>query len=128
MSKYLQLCNDNNLKKISLEDNVCFTLRDIFLNISDYRFVILSVEFNAKLTNNIRYEVRSKDFTYTDILNDKSYLYDVIQFLRPITSLYFDYKILENENVDLNEYIQLDLWILQLNELKILLYAKYEEL
>ena len=128
MSKYLQLCNDNNLKKLSLEDNVCFTLRDIFLNISDCRFVILSVEFNAKLTNNIRYEVRSKDFTYTDILNDKSYLYDVIQFLRPITSLYFDYKILENENVDLNEYIQLDLWILQLNELKILLYAKYEEL
>ena len=128
MSKYLQLCNDNNLKKISLEDNVCFTLRDIFLNISDYRFVILSVEFNAKLTNNIRYEVRAKDFTYTNILNDKSYLYDVIQFLRPITSLYFDYKILENENVDLNEYIQLDLWILQLNELKILLYAKYEEL
>ena len=128
MSKYLQLCNDNNLKKLSLEDNVCFTLRDIFLNISDCRFVILSVEFNAKLTNNIRYEVRSKDFTYTDILNDKSYLYDVIQFLRPITSLYFDYKILENENVNLNEYIQLDLWILQLNELKILLYAKYEEL
>ena len=22
MSKYLQLCNDNNLKKLSLEDNV----------------------------------------------------------------------------------------------------------
>lgn len=128
MSKYLQLCNDNNLKKISLEDNVYFTLIDIFLNISDYRFVILSVEFNAKLTNNIRYEVRSKDFTYTYILNDKSYLYDLIQFLQPITSLYFDYKILENENVDLNEYIQLDLWILKFNELKILLYAKYEEL
>ena len=30
--KYLELHNSRELKKISLEDNVYFTLRDIFLN------------------------------------------------------------------------------------------------
>ncbi len=33
--KYLRLCNGYKLKNLSLEDNVYFSLRDIFINISN---------------------------------------------------------------------------------------------
>ena len=56
--KYLQLCNLNELKKLSLEDNVYFTLRDIFLNYGYSYDMLRANDFNDKLTNNICYENR----------------------------------------------------------------------
>jgi hypothetical protein len=62
--KYLQLANENHLKNKSLEDNVYFTLRDIFANVSGLDYCMEANGFNTKLTNGISYEERTIDFTY----------------------------------------------------------------
>ena len=73
--KYLQLANENHLKNKSLEDNVYFTLRDIFANVSELDYCMEANGFNTKLTNSISYEERTIDFTYTNVINDKIYIH-----------------------------------------------------
>ena len=126
--KYLKLFNDNNLKTKSLEDNVYFTLRDIFINVSDFDNCIQSNVFNEKLTNNIYYEDRDDNFKYTNILNDDVYLYNLNKWLNNINETNFDFlepSIDADErekdlyyNVDLQNYIKFDSWIEQFNNLK----------
>ena len=54
--KYLQLANENHLKSKSLEDNVYFTLRDIFNNVSGFDNCMEANVFNDALTNGISYQ------------------------------------------------------------------------
>jgi hypothetical protein len=78
---YITLHNDIKLKEKSLEDNVYFTLRDIFLNIIDVNCVCYINTFNSILTNNIRYEDRNETFKYTNYLQDKNYVEHLSKFL-----------------------------------------------
>jgi hypothetical protein len=57
MNKYIELVNNNEFKNKSLEDNVYFTLRDIFWNISVNEFELMcsANELAGELTNNIPY-------------------------------------------------------------------------
>ena len=123
--KYLYLIHPNDWKQKSLEDNVYFTMRDIFTNIDDFQFAMEANFFNDRLTNGVVYEERTDDFTYMNILNDDfSFVYKLSKWLSYICEYYFDCNMVEDEPVDLDKYILLDEWISQLDILKKLLAKK----
>ena len=134
--KYLQLANENHLKSKSLEDNVYFTLRDIFNNVSGFDNCMEANVFNDALTNGISYQERTNDFTYTNVLNDKKYIYRLSEWLSRIHKSEFEFEALnyigeeeEKEKVWYYDTINLfpfDDWWHQLEELKILIRQRYE--
>lgn len=134
--KYLQLHDSIDFKKISLEDNVYFTLRDIFLNYGYFDDVLRVNSFNSKLTNNISYEERTENFKYTNLLMDKTFLISLIEWMKTINILDFEFETPEQYmqdyepnskdyldeldsyyNVDMSEYIALDDWMNEFNGL-----------
>lgn len=123
--KYLRLCNGSNLKTLSLEDNVYFTLRDIFVNISDINYCMKANEFNGKLTDNIYYEDRRFGFMYTNILSNKEYVSRLNQWLMRITPCEFHFEP-DDENDDNEEenLIKFDDWWIQFEELRKLIKNK----
>ena len=102
--KYLELFNDNNFKDLSLEDNVYFTLRDIFLNIYNYENVIKANNFNSELTGNVPYEKRKSDFQYTNVLNDKLYVNNLNEQLKYIRPCYFEFEEFNNKKDEEEQY------------------------
>ena len=92
--KYLQLANENHLKSKSLEDNVYFTLRDIFNNVSGFDNCMEANVFNDALTNGISYQERTDDFAYTNVLNDKKYIYRLSEWLSLIHKSEFEFEAL----------------------------------
>jgi hypothetical protein len=131
--KYLQLANENHLKSKSLEDNVYFTLRDIFNNVSGFDNCMEANSFNDALTNGISYQERTNDFTYTNVLNDKKYIYRLSEWLSRIHKGEFEFEALndteEKEKVWYYDTIHLfpfDDWWQQLEELKILIRQRYK--
>ena len=125
--KYLQLCNENHLKNKSLEDNVYFTLRDIFNNISGLDYCMEANGFNCKLTNGIYYEERI-DFTYTNVLNDKTYIRELSKWLSYIQKCDFEFEAMDTEEKEwycnTKNLFKFDDWWLQFEELKILIRQK----
>ena len=113
---YLRLYNDNQLKNLSLEDNIYFTLRDIFLNISGVDYCMEANSFNGKLTNNIRYEERDDKFKYTNLTNNNIYMKQLVIWLSYIDKSDFEFEPYDDENID--EYIEFDKWWQQFIELK----------
>ena len=111
--KYLKLHNPKELKKKSLEDNVYFTLRDIFLNYGYLDNVFKANDFNSKLTNKISYEDRTTKFVYTNLLMDKNFLSSLIEWMKTIDDSEFDISEQYKKDCDttsLKEYFdELDL-------------------
>lgn len=133
--KYLESCDDNNLKELSLENNVYFTLRDIFWNISATHYLLQANEFNEKLTNNICYDDRTDNFQYTDVLNDKSFINKLSIWLNTINISDFEFEIPDDDedkdlyyNVDLIYYIKFDDWLRQFENLKQLINLRLDSL
>jgi len=130
--KYLKLCNDNNFKLLSLEDNVYFTLRDIFVNISGCDYFMEANSFNSILTNNISYEERNIDFKYSDNLKNKLYIQQLYYWLNGITT--YDFVFEENEDKDeyeenyMTKLITFDDWWDQFTDLKHLIKNRFDEL
>jgi len=126
--KYLQLANENHLKNKSLEDNVYFTLRDIFANVSALDYCLEANGFNSKLTNGIYYEER-KDFTYTNVLNDKTYVKELSVWLSYIDKSDFVFEAIEDTEdteekewyYDTRNLMKFDDWWLQFEELRFLI-------
>ena len=127
--KYLQLANENHLKNKSLEDNVYFTLRDIFANVSELDYCMEANGFNTKLTNSISYEERTIDFTYTNVINDKIYIHKLSRWLSYIHKSDFEFEALNDDAdtkekewyLDTRNLFKFDDWWLQFEELKILI-------
>ena len=129
--KYLQLANENHLKSKSLEDNVYFTLRDIFNNVSGFDNCMEANVFNDALTNGISYQERTDDFAYTNVLNDKKYIYRLSEWLSRIHKSEFEFEALNNDATALEKekvwyydtinLFPFDDWWQQLEELKILI-------
>ena len=122
--KYLQLCNENDLKNKSLEDNVYFTLRDISRNVSGIDYCIEADVFNTQLTNGVYYEER-KDFTYTNVLNDKTYVKQLSVWLSYIDKLDFEFEAIDDADTEEKEWyfdtihlFKFDDWWIQFEELK----------
>ena len=122
---YLRLFHPNDWKQKSLEDNIYFTIRDIFQNIDDFQFAMEANMFNDKLTNGVVYEERTMEFTYSNILNeDFSFVYRLSKWLSYICEYYFDFEEVVEETIDLDKYILFDEWISQFDILKELLDEK----
>lgn len=134
--KYLKLHNLGELKKSSLEDNVYFTLRDIFLNYGYIDDVYRANDFNSKLTNNYCYEERTKNFKYANLLMNENFLSSLIKWMKTIHISTFEFETPEQYmkdcdmnskeyldeldwyyNVDMNDYIKFDDWINEFNKL-----------
>lgn len=119
--KYIMLHNDNGLKTKSLADNIYFTLKDIFLNISLEFKMYEANELNGQLTNNIKYEERGLNFKYVEL--DGDFIKNILDFLNSIEPNDFEinYESVEDEldeTTILSEYINFDIWWKQLDELK----------
>ena len=127
--KYLYLIHPNDWKQKSLEDNVYFTMRDIFVNIDDFQFAMEANFFNDRLTNGVIYEERTTEFTYSNVLNDNfSFVCKLFKWLSYICEYYFDCNVVEDEPVDLDKYMPLEEWISQLDILKKILDEKLTDL
>jgi hypothetical protein len=126
--KYICLHNDNNLKHLSLEDNVYFTLRDIFSNGDTYDTIIHANNFNEKLTNDIRYEDRTPDFKYTNKLNEYGYVKLLKNWLNYIKKYHFDFYSFDNKERKCKReiifgtlkynYMDFEVWWNQFNDLR----------
>lgn len=125
---YIQLFNPNEFKKKSFNDNVYFTLRDIFLN-ADCEECIIANNFNGELTNHIPLEERTDTFEYTDVLHQKTYCKSLLDFLQYLTRNCFYFDKLEDylEDVEMEEadfrkeinkkYMEFDDWWVQFQAL-----------
>ena len=112
-TKYVFLCNSYPLKYRSLEDNVYFTLRDIFMNAGSTDDAIECNQFNNKLTNNICYEERTDTFTYATVLDDKAFVEGLIRWLnacKPKRDLFFTDEIDEDDEYSFNCYTLTTKW------------------
>jgi hypothetical protein len=125
--KYMCLHNDNELKKRSLEDNVYFTMRDIYLNTNSADIAFEVNDLNYGLSNGIRYEDRDNTFQYANVLHNKKYLLELITSLVYLCKDDFVFK--ENKpKLQSQEYIKFDDWWVQFKKLKILLNKQYKKI
>jgi hypothetical protein len=130
--RYVGLMNDNSFKSKSLEDNVYFTLRDIFWN-GDIDDVMTANHYNGLLTNGVSFEERNKNFKYASILYDYNsdytkklynWLIRLTGYKRNSTNVngrkdrMFEFlELEEGEVIDMSEYMKYDDWWDQLQEL-----------
>jgi len=134
--KYLQLFNDNSFKSLSLEDNVYFTLRDIFLNIAGMDFVMEANGFNYKISGGVSYEERNHGFQYTNELYDKIFVGRLYFWLKHIYKSDFDFEELDDKADDeekklyndMTRLIKFDDWWSQVEDLKRVILIRYNEL
>ena len=120
--KYMGLFHNNDLKKLSLNDNVYFTLRDIFANGDSYDICMTANHFNSLLTNNISFQERKNSeepFQYSNVLEDKNFVKRLQTWLSSFHVSWFHFlEEDEEEDVDMNDYIEWDDWWIQFEELK----------
>lgn len=121
-TKYMRLCNNNDFKKLSLNDNIYFTLRDIFSNGDSYDICMTANHFNSLLTNNISFQERKNSeepFQYSNVLEDKNFVKRLQKWLSSFHVSWFHFlEEDEEEDVDMNDYIEWDDWWIQFEELK----------
>lgn len=119
--KYILLSNSNNLKTQSLEDNIYFTLRDVFLNISVEFKMYEANELNVIISNGIYNENRTSDFSYVNLTSEPDLVRNILRFLNEIKQDDFEYETEKSEpdkkSLDFN-YIDFDIWWKQLENLK----------
>lgn len=118
--KYVGLYDDNKLKSKSLEDTIYFTLRDIFWN-GEPRDCVISNMFNKSLSNGIRFEDRDENFEYADVLYDytSDYTKKLYNWLltKDKNSLFEFVELKKDEEIDMAEYMNYDVWFVQFKEL-----------
>lgn len=109
--EYVGLSEEHSLKFRSLEDDVYFTLRDLFLNLLDVDDVINTIHFSKELTDNIPYEERTETFRYTCVLSDKYYTKKLYEWLSTLDKTCFEFKPPRDDDViDLKEFIPFTEW------------------
>ena len=109
--EYIGLSEEHSFKFRSLEDNVYFTLRDIFLNVIDIEYVLATQEFCIELTGGIPYHERTDTFQYTDILSDKDFNKRLSKWFSTLDKKCFDFNPPQKDDViDLKEFILFDEW------------------
>lgn len=111
--KYISLLDDNNLKLISLNSWVYYTLRDVFWNADEY-YCIKANDLNSLLVYKKKDTIEIK---YTNILDNIEFVRKIYEFLNSLneTSFYFVVKKTFDKN---QKYIEYKIWWKQLQELK----------
>lgn len=129
---HMCLMEPNSLKFKSLEDNLYFTLRDIFWNTTD-EYALQAHHLYNLLSNNVRLEDRTIEFKYVDVLNesDGKYIEDVFCFFQDC--LEGNLFVFDGDNYWSNndhnhaEYMPFSEWRGQLSKLINLLNVKYNQ-
>ena len=127
--EYIGLSEEHALKFRSLEDDVYFTLRDLFLNVLDIDDVIATVTFSNELTNNISYEDRDETFQYTNVLNNKDFTRRLYTGLSTLDKKCFEFTPPQADDViDLKEFIPFTKWFQHIEYLmRLINYKSLEE-
>ena len=128
--KYIYINDDNDFKKKSFEDNVYFTLRDIFWNANSPDTCFQANVFNSSLSGRIYFEERTDKFKYTNVLYEKDYVERLHRWLKRFTHYYFEFEFEEpdeDEEIDIDEYMKFDDWWVQFEELRNLIDEQYEK-
>lgn len=127
--KHMYIHDDNSLKNISLNDNLYFTLRDIFWNTNTSDTCSQVSMYNSMLTNDISYEKRTNTFQYTNLLEQKDEVKNILNLLNRITEYWFEFDELEeDEQIYQEEYMKFDEWWKQFNKLRNILNEHYKQL
>ena len=111
-------------------------MRDIFLNIADFDYVIEANQFNSKLSGGVCYEERNPGFQYTNKLYDKIFVDRLYLWLINIYKSSFDFEELDDKEDDdekkmyndMTRLIKFDDWWYQFEDLKRLIHIRYHEL
>ena len=129
--RYVGLMNDNSFKSKSLEDNVYFTLRDIFWN-GEIDDLMSANNYNGLLTKGVSFEERDKNFEYANLMYDynSDYTQKLYDWLARLTGYkltsnqkawkdrMFEFlELEEGEEINMSEYMKYDDWWDQLQEL-----------
>ena len=132
--KYIFITYDKSLKSKSLEDNVYFTLRDIFWN-GNFNDSCCANHFINLLTNGIYFEEQDENFNYSSLLYEynSDYTQNLYNWLTSLTGYNNTSKVYERkdnlfrfqkieyleegEEIDMSEYMKYDDWLEQLQEL-----------
>lgn len=126
--KYVELMNDNELKKKSLEDNVYHTLRDIFANADEIKMCFEVNSYNSQLTDGVYFEDRTDGFDYTNALYKENFVKRLNDYLSRIHPSYLEFEPTSALELDMTKYIPLAVWWEQFEELKNLLKKQYEKI
>ena len=126
--KYMYINDDNDFKKKSFEDNVYFTLRDIFRNADSPDTCYQANDFNISLTGRIYFEERTDKFKYTNVLYEKDYVERLQRWLKRFNHYYFEFiELEEGDGVEYESYMEFDDWWNQFEELRNLIDEQYEK-
>ena len=126
--KYMRLCNDNDFKKKSLEDNVYFTLGDIFCNAESYDDIMSTCLYSNQLTDGVYFEDRTDKFQYTILIHEKDFVGRLQRWLKKFNVHYFDFiELDEGEEITEEEYMKFDDWWVQFDELRKIIDIQYEK-
>lgn len=123
-SKYILQANTYDFKFKSLEDNVYFTLRDIFLNISTEFKMYEANDLNSQISKGVAFEDRTEDFSYVKLESNGDLVSGILKFFNSIKESEFEYEINKSEadkKTDDPDYIDFNVWWKHFTELKITL-------
>lgn len=128
-TNYIYLLEHNEYKKKSLEDNVYFTLRDIFANTEDVNLCIQSNQFSATLTNDVYFQDRDLNFTYSNVLYNRDFIQKISSWLNRIEPCKLEFqKLEEGEQIEVGKYMKFEDWWKQFEELRERLKQQYKML
>jgi hypothetical protein len=107
--------SENLLKNQSLNDNLYYTLREIFWNSKENsEYGVQASYFRKKLTNDISIEQRKHDFTYVNVLDDEKYVEELLLYLEDFRKKYdcqhyggmedWCYCVYKFDHIELNEW------------------------
>jgi hypothetical protein len=136
--KYMALQYSHDFKKISLNDHIYFTLRDIFINSESYDIILQAKSYIDIIIDSIRFYERTPQFEYTNALCKNQYVKSLLSWLNQITENSFEFidETRDNNNHDSDsdsnsnsiEYIPFHEWWEQFENLKQMLNTRLSEL
>ena len=96
--EYISIGSNNNLKTLSLEDNLYYTLEDIFINADTSDLCTYAAYYMNELKEGCHYKSKMMNEKYTDCLNNKEFVSSlndrVIKYLTP-NHLQYDKKMMK---------------------------------
>ena len=136
--EFIEVYNKKYLKTLSLEDETYFTMRDIMWH-SDGGYTFYANIFNPILSDNITYENRTINFTYTNVLNNINFIKKLHNFVKTITpsdvrknNRYLKDIINEGKTIndcfDKDKYMLFDEWWEDFEKFREKIAARYDEL
>lgn len=110
--QYIHLFNSATYKNRSFEDNIYFTLRDLFWNVLQFDDALIANELNASLSKNIPFEERTECFSYHLTKDLAESILDFTSRLEHADFEYDDSASYEYDDIELDDehYYSFELW------------------